>query len=124
MKEITGFMPGPWKWTRERDSKGNVTNSFNGLDIVIWDSSNDTWIGWIYTHGDGEANAALIAAAPDLYAECQTLRTQRDALKEALYETQRHIWEAHPDLSCKMRAHFNRTLKQIQTALDAVKEKA
>ena len=74
---MTQHTPGPWVTDNghaERDG------------IQIWDSVH----GWIIAdvvndqHGNGEANAALIAAAPETAAERDRLRQVNEAMLEAL----------------------------------------
>ncbi len=64
---IPGVSPGPWKFSRESD--------YSGI-YEISSGSDACWIAKVQNHRnciatpEGEGNARLIAAAPQLYAAC------------------------------------------------------
>jgi hypothetical protein len=78
--------PGPWAWERDEDESGHVL--WLGADIDR--GSHETHLRWICQHDiypDGgaeeaaqfaecEANARLMAAAPDLLAACRAVLEQ------------------------------------------------
>lgn len=55
--EKLGITPGPWKYTRQ-------SHSPNWLDLMLTTEDDAKIIGWIYN--DHEADARLIAAAPEM----------------------------------------------------------
>jgi len=61
---LTGFTPGPWKWD-ERQS-----GTYAGVEDVFWieEYAGEAWLEFAQGCDEAEANAALIAAAPDLHA--------------------------------------------------------
>lgn len=82
MREIIGFIPGPLEaifgetyTIREKDGGIVCMMSWLKGKFGCKGRRNEKSV---------RATAELLAAAPGLYAECQTLRSQRDALREAL----------------------------------------
>jgi hypothetical protein len=63
----TKFTPGPWEYKQT-----------SGYDY----GSTTYWLPGICTNVDKEANAHLIAAAPDLYAACEQLLMDEDSISE------------------------------------------
>jgi hypothetical protein len=75
MKEIKGFTPGPWGIAADRYLYANVNGNFR--QIATFDKDDD----W---EEEQSANKEIIAAAPELYAECWKLTRQREELVKAL----------------------------------------
>lgn len=74
--------PGPWEATRKVHKSGTVSVRFSGEN---WADFARVWVrssGCESANQEGEANARLIAAAPDLAAEVLRLRAELAALKE------------------------------------------
>lgn len=83
---VKGYTPGPWKWERVRTSCGFC---FRVGPLAISDGKVNH--ACIYADYPGqmalelaEANARLIAAAPDMATELTTLRGEVERLRAAL----------------------------------------
>ena len=61
----TKFTPGPWKWGA--DYRGLYSANVPVLDYIEFEGM---WVAYSSNH---DANAALISAAPDLYAALEAL---------------------------------------------------
>lgn len=90
---VKGYTPGPWKWERVRTSCGFC---FRVGPLAISDGKVNH--ACIYADYPGqmalelaEANARLIAAAPDMATELTTLRGEVERLRAALR------WYAGPE---------------------------
>jgi hypothetical protein len=66
--------PGPWM----------VTHELRETDETVCDLVNNTWVVVQSRLGDWNADAALIAAAPDLLQACKALVDARDGLVAGL----------------------------------------
>ena len=71
MASETNFTPGPWAVQKAEDCMGRQLD--DAVKWVVTSDEHDTWIStgptWDPEHAEeSEANARLIAAAPDLYA--------------------------------------------------------
>ena len=79
LNQFTGFTPGPWQSTETRNVIG--TSGFHRIGRANY--------GVIADYIDKPTNAALIAAAPELLAECIRLRAELEAInKEAISFTE------------------------------------
>ncbi len=69
---MASFTPGPWEVESWRSGfAANV--AIVGSDRSSGGTCTVCWIGANRTSGENEANARLIAAAPDLLAACEAL---------------------------------------------------
>ena len=77
---LTGFTPGPWKWD-ERQS-----GTYAGVEDVFWieEYAGEAWLEFAQGCDEAEANAALIAAAPDLHRELDAALAREDTARDAL----------------------------------------
>ena len=64
LNQFTGFTPGPWHISADNNDVENV---------------NDAGVCALYADESSQANAKLIAAAPELLTECKRLRADLDA---------------------------------------------
>jgi hypothetical protein len=65
------FTPGPWRHSPSRSSAGR-----NGFEAQVWDAAGKALLFFADYRSIGpeaDANARLIAAAPDLYVACDGL---------------------------------------------------
>lgn len=80
-------------WTTEQTNKVE-----SGLDVVI--KSNNEVIGWLYSKNitsnkkELEANANLIAAAPELLEACKEVLRLKDLIEYPQETNQEHLGEA------------------------------
>ncbi len=91
---MSGHTPGPWSaWFHEDDGRNSMSSCFavvasGDLEIALLDvreyEESDDWDALHARHPIAEANANLMAAAPDLYSLLsgirQMFRTDRDAM--------------------------------------------
>ena len=73
---MSAHTPGPWEWATDR-FRGGYSGLFGPSDVPIivpqCANEGDTGAAWFDTSGDAgdesitDANASLIAAAPDMY---------------------------------------------------------
>lgn len=105
-----GFTPGPWHQSHCKNDDGEtystkVYDHKHVIAVVDW-YPIDMGNGRIAT--SREANARLIAAAPDMY----------EALKEALPELEESLRECGHDPSVGINAsHLIRTIENVEAAL-------
>jgi hypothetical protein len=134
VSEISGFTPGPWRYAETRrppinrslykakdiDANGNVfwgyhiTGSENGGMIL-------PTLAAVHNFPDNiEANARLIAAAPDMHAEIARLRREKAELAEALETSssmmealaaQLYSWEHEPSVNWRGQMKKNAALR-------------
>jgi len=84
MKEIIGFTPEQWEYGTPEVEMDQFVRVKGQPDKIIAEVRG--W-GWLSKKGneaaakEQDANGHLLAAAPELYAECKSLLRQRDALK-------------------------------------------
>jgi len=64
----TDHTPGPWAW---EDDYYGLTG--NGAAVLRYDPYEGMWLAFTNTEGRQDANARLIAAAPDLLAALEDL---------------------------------------------------
>jgi len=79
---MSAHTPGPWEWATDR-FRGGYSGLFGPSDVPIivpqCANEGDTGAAWFDTSGDAgdesitDANARLIAAAPDMYAVLKEL---------------------------------------------------
>lgn len=105
--------PGPWKWTADVVNEGNMLLGENGRtvfdgDNIIQGLSNDEgWgarIGGTHTDVESEANAQLIAAAPELL----------EALQETIHEVGYWLSTQKPELKEKIESAINKAMGDKQ----------
>jgi hypothetical protein len=137
LEALRGHTPGPWEWV-EGTRGPRLSTPDRGKLIVMdfvrcgmqgaqprfarWDGidkgSQRTRMGGILSEGTDHPDARLIAAAPELFDECERLRAEltarraRDAEVEALVAALRH---ARDEL-----ASFPRSLGYAITALPKI----
>lgn len=80
MQEIKGFEPGPYRVVPDLAALRGP----GGMVVARFDCMGEH--KRILCTNTGGPTAQLFAAAPDLYAECQELARQRDALRDLLAE--------------------------------------
>ena len=73
--KTTKHTPGPWEYFEARDATGDDTISIRGQTEFIATMDTVSVNGGPYVlPPNGEANARLISAAPDLLAACEAAR--------------------------------------------------
>ena len=77
MKQFEGHTPGPWMISHIGKQWNHAIHTEDGIRVATTKAVEEDG------HDENEADARLIAAAPDLLAECDRLR---DALRN-LYDT-------------------------------------
>jgi hypothetical protein len=89
MKAETGHTPGPWHFSHGRSNHADSTDGVLGaVETVDGWYVCDVWADCVEEHDyEPEANARLIAAAPDLLA---ALKEMRDACAAAMRVIARH----------------------------------
>jgi len=107
---LAGFTPGPWKWD-ERQS-----GTYAGVEDVFWieEYAGEAWLEFAQGCDEAEANAALIAAAPDLHAAVVELLAWKAAAlarEAALRERMEHIANHWPD---SFAARYARTALAVK----------
>lgn len=83
LHQFDGFTPGPWHRCTNNDTCGENLAIGNGSQVLSKVYGFGYPIGKGY-HPQSDANAALIAAAPDLLNEARRLKAERDRLAAAL----------------------------------------
>ena len=114
----TKFTPGPWEWcdsySEYTDQKTQSLVGNDGYDSILCcdgESNSPPCLG-----ETGEANAHLIAAAPDLYAELETLVAELETLWDEGETDDLDLYEME-DLEQKQEAKL---LANIETAKAAL----
>ncbi len=93
MGKDLNITPGPWTWDGPADN------------IHVTQAETDNRICFLTSHGPTEANANLIAAAPDLH---RALSAAQAALKSYEYDN------ASPELAAAIGAFVDRALAKAE----------
>ena len=72
MHNPTGHTPGPWTAVKLDDDGHYDITANNGAAVIAGTA------GWYGEHNPGEANARLIAAAPEMLEACRLYRSWRE----------------------------------------------
>ena len=76
LNQFTGFTPGPWHISADNNDVENV---------------NDAGVCALYADESSQANAELIAAAPELLMTCKQLRADLDAAMAFIRDNSKSI---------------------------------
>jgi hypothetical protein len=116
LTQFEGHTPGPWRFEVTPQKVRNIEPRI----ATAWSQEDGRNNAYMLIQTD--RNAALLAAAPDLLAECKRLRSENARLRETLHSIEQ---SAHPDADIPHTEYewAMSLVEQARAALAATEEK-